>query len=174
MRDRRVKVKSFTYKRSCRIPIVVKKELNVSCALIIDHWNEKKKNVASTAIQYDIVSLLVNKSLLSCPRGLFECSPAVRKQQQCPQLQLEPVGSNTVNKRMSTSWGMTQPLCSVENEWHENLHNGFHDISTPTGAGFVEWIVSLPKTAAGFCHQQKQASERQEEKMVKHKNVNRW
>lgn len=29
--------------------------------------------------------------------------------------------SVSVNKRMSTSWGMTQPLCSVQNEWQQNL-----------------------------------------------------
>lgn len=31
----------------------------------------------------------------------------------------ECVDSNTVNKRMSTSWGMTQPLCPVQNEWQQ-------------------------------------------------------
>lgn len=33
----------------------------------------------------------------------------------------EAVGSTTVNKRMSTSWGMTQPMWPVRNEWHEAL-----------------------------------------------------
>lgn len=51
-----------------------------------------------------------------------------RTQQQRPQHNLRAVESSTVNKRMSTSWGMTQPLRPVENEWHENTRTDFLDI----------------------------------------------
>lgn len=62
--------------------------------------------------------------------------PLLKRNSRVVRSDPETVGSNTVNKRMSTSWGMTQPLCPVQNEWHQNTWKPFSDIFTPLRIGY--------------------------------------
>lgn len=101
-----------------------------------------------------------------------EVYPLLKRNSRVVRSDPETVGSNTVNKRMSTSWGMTQPLCPVQNEWHQNTWKPFSDIFTPLRIGYSKlkgWVF-YEKLQYGGCFEKKthQNNKRHSAKEKKH------